>query len=55
MVTFFILYFRWLITTAMDCTIRTWDIPSGQLVDIYRVSKEFIEKSAVRHLLKCGY
>lgn len=20
---------RWLITAAMDCTIRTWDLPSG--------------------------
>ncbi|XP_074033556.1 WD repeat-containing protein 36 [Leptinotarsa decemlineata] len=24
---------RWLVTSSMDCTIRTWDIPSGQLVD----------------------
>lgn len=21
---------RWLVTTAMDCTIRTWDLPSGR-------------------------
>lgn len=24
---------RWLITSAMDCSIRTWDIPSSHLVD----------------------
>ncbi|XP_072399181.1 WD repeat-containing protein 36 [Diabrotica undecimpunctata] len=24
---------RWLITASMDCSVRTWDIPSGQLVD----------------------
>lgn len=24
---------RWLITASMDCSIRTWDIPSGQLID----------------------
>lgn len=24
---------RWLITASMDCSIRTWDVPSGQLVD----------------------
>lgn len=24
---------RWLITSSMDCSIRTWDIPSGQLID----------------------
>ncbi|MEQ2173079.1 hypothetical protein GOODEAATRI_027966 [Goodea atripinnis] len=23
---------RWLVTTAMDCTIRTWDLPSGRSV-----------------------
>jgi len=21
---------RWLITASMDCTIRTWDLPSGR-------------------------
>lgn len=21
---------RWLVTVAMDCTIRTWDLPSGR-------------------------
>nr|XP_028604268.1 WD repeat-containing protein 36 [Podarcis muralis] len=26
---------RWLITAAMDCTIRTWDLPSGCLVDCF--------------------
>uniref|UniRef100_A0A3Q3M285 WD repeat domain 36 n=1 Tax=Mastacembelus armatus TaxID=205130 RepID=A0A3Q3M285_9TELE len=29
---------RWLVTAAMDCTIRTWDIPSGCLVDCFLVS-----------------
>lgn len=24
---------RWLISSSMDCSIRTWDVPSGQLVD----------------------
>ncbi|CAL7933946.1 unnamed protein product [Xylocopa violacea] len=28
---------RWLITASMDCTIRTWDIPSSNLVDIFQV------------------
>ncbi|MFT7815671.1 WD repeat-containing protein 36 [Arapaima gigas] len=28
---------RWLITAAMDCTIRTWDLPSGSLVDCFLV------------------
>lgn len=27
---------RWLITTSMDCSIRTWDIPTGQLIDQFR-------------------
>uniref|UniRef100_A0A182Q2F6 Uncharacterized protein n=1 Tax=Anopheles farauti TaxID=69004 RepID=A0A182Q2F6_9DIPT len=29
---------RWLITTAQDCTIKIWDIPSSYLVDHFRVS-----------------
>uniref|UniRef100_A0A3Q2P0E8 WD repeat domain 36 n=1 Tax=Fundulus heteroclitus TaxID=8078 RepID=A0A3Q2P0E8_FUNHE len=28
---------RWLITTGMDCTVRTWDLPSG-LVDCFLVA-----------------
>ncbi|KAL1506183.1 hypothetical protein ABEB36_005590 [Hypothenemus hampei] len=24
---------RWIITSSMDCSIRTWNIPSGQLID----------------------
>ena len=28
---------RWLVTAGMDCTIRTWDIPSAQLIDVYQV------------------
>nr|XP_056704730.1 WD repeat-containing protein 36 [Euleptes europaea] len=26
---------RWLITASMDCTVRTWDLPSGCLVDCF--------------------
>ncbi|XP_061479842.1 WD repeat-containing protein 36 [Rhineura floridana] len=26
---------RWLITASVDCTIRTWDLPSGCLVDYF--------------------
>ncbi|XP_015590061.1 WD repeat-containing protein 36 [Cephus cinctus] len=29
---------RWLITSSMDCTIRTWDIPSSHLVDVFQVT-----------------
>ncbi|XP_003223040.1 WD repeat-containing protein 36 [Anolis carolinensis] len=28
---------RWLLTASMDCTIRTWDLPSGCLVDCFLV------------------
>lgn len=29
---------RWLVTASMDCTIRTWDIPSSHMIDIFEVS-----------------
>ncbi|XP_044189052.1 WD repeat-containing protein 36 [Thunnus albacares] len=29
---------RWLVTVAMDCTVRTWDLPSGSLVDCFLVA-----------------
>lgn len=29
---------RWLVTSAMDSTIRTWDIPSSSLIDILKVT-----------------
>ncbi|TNN24993.1 WD repeat-containing protein 36 [Liparis tanakae] len=29
---------RWLVTVAMDCTIRTWDLPSGFPVDCFLVA-----------------
>jgi U3 small nucleolar RNA-associated protein 21 len=29
---------RWLVSASMDRTIRTWDIPSAQLVDVFKVS-----------------
>ncbi|XP_017765765.1 PREDICTED: WD repeat-containing protein 36 isoform X2 [Eufriesea mexicana] len=28
---------RWLVTASMDCTIRTWDILSSNLIDIFQV------------------
>ncbi|XP_043255396.1 WD repeat-containing protein 36 [Colletes gigas] len=28
---------RWLVTASMDCTIRTWDIPSSNLIDVFQV------------------
>lgn len=28
---------RWLVTASMDRTIRVWDIPSAQLIDIFQV------------------
>ncbi|KAB0802314.1 hypothetical protein PPYR_04500 [Photinus pyralis] len=27
---------RWLITAAIDCTVRVWDVPSSQLVDQFK-------------------
>ncbi|CAK9820677.1 WD repeat-containing protein 36 [Anthophora plagiata] len=33
---------RWLITASMDCTIRTWDIPSANLIDIFQVPEACI-------------
>ncbi|KAJ3049083.1 hypothetical protein HK097_009887 [Rhizophlyctis rosea] len=28
---------RWLITSSMDATIRTWDLPTGHMVDVFKV------------------
>ncbi|CAG8562427.1 22829_t:CDS:10, partial [Racocetra persica] len=28
---------RWIVSTSLDATIRTWDLPTGHLVDIFRV------------------
>jgi U3 small nucleolar RNA-associated protein 21 len=28
---------RWLVTTAMDRTICTWDVPTAQLIDCFKV------------------
>ncbi|TGZ53856.1 WD repeat-containing protein 36 [Temnothorax longispinosus] len=36
---------RWLITASMDCTIRTWDIPSSHLIDIFQVPEACISLS----------
>ncbi|XP_037389080.1 WD repeat-containing protein 36 [Pygocentrus nattereri] len=36
---------RWLIIASMDCTIRTWDLPSGSLVDCFLVDSAAISIS----------
>lgn len=36
---------RWLITSSMDCTIRTWDIPSSYLIDQFKMSQPCISLS----------
>ncbi|KAJ3041212.1 hypothetical protein HDV00_009750 [Rhizophlyctis rosea] len=28
---------RWLISSSMDATIRTWDLPTGHMVDVFKV------------------
>ncbi|XP_076239663.1 WD repeat-containing protein 36 [Calliopsis andreniformis] len=33
---------RWLVSASMDCTIRTWDIPSSNLIDIFQVPEACI-------------
>ncbi|KAI4498395.1 hypothetical protein M0802_006574 [Mischocyttarus mexicanus] len=33
---------KWLITSSMDCTIRTWDIVSSHLIDVFQVSNACI-------------
>ncbi|KAF7990414.1 hypothetical protein HCN44_000219 [Aphidius gifuensis] len=33
---------RWLVSSSMDCTIRTWDIPSGKMIDIFQVPEACI-------------
>lgn len=30
---------RWLITSSMDCTIKTWDIPSSYLIDQFKLEQ----------------
>nr|CAD7461816.1 unnamed protein product [Timema tahoe] len=36
---------RWLITASMDCTIRTWDIPSAQLIDCFQMESPCVSLS----------
>nr|CAD7427750.1 unnamed protein product [Timema monikensis] len=36
---------RWLITASMDCTLRTWDIPSAQLIDCFQVESPCVSLS----------
>ncbi|CAF0909625.1 unnamed protein product [Didymodactylos carnosus] len=33
---------RWLLTTAMDCTIKVWDIPSGELIDVIKFDEAVV-------------
>lgn len=33
---------RWLITSSMDCSIRTWNIPSSQLIDQFKTESACI-------------
>lgn len=33
---------RWLVTASMDCMIRTWDIPSSYLIDIFQIPEACI-------------
>ncbi|CAG8647186.1 26118_t:CDS:10 [Gigaspora margarita] len=28
---------RWIVSTSLDATVRTWDLPTGHLIDIFRV------------------
>ncbi|XP_030844330.1 WD repeat-containing protein 36 [Strongylocentrotus purpuratus] len=30
---------RWLITSSMDCTVRTWDLPTAKLIDCFLVDE----------------
>ncbi|XP_060608574.1 WD repeat-containing protein 36-like isoform X2 [Ruditapes philippinarum] len=36
---------RWLITAAMDCTLRVWDLPTGRLVDCFLVDSAVMSLS----------
>lgn len=36
---------RWLVTASMDCTIRIWDIPSSNLIDIFQVYIIYVSKT----------
>ncbi|XP_048876461.1 WD repeat-containing protein 36 [Brienomyrus brachyistius] len=36
---------RWLVTAAMDCTIRTWDLPTGVMVDCFLVDAAVVSLS----------
>ncbi|XP_005281691.2 WD repeat-containing protein 36 isoform X1 [Chrysemys picta bellii] len=36
---------RWLITASMDCTIKTWDLPSGCLIDCFLLDSAAISIS----------
>nr|XP_022919949.1 WD repeat-containing protein 36 [Onthophagus taurus] len=33
---------RWLVTASMDCVIKTWDIPSSQLIDHFKIDSPCI-------------
>ncbi|XP_072570982.1 WD repeat-containing protein 36 isoform X2 [Paramormyrops kingsleyae] len=36
---------RWLVTAAMDCTIRTWDLPTGAMMDCFLVDAAVVSLS----------
>lgn len=36
---------RWLITSSMDCTIKSWDIPSSYMIDHFRMPQPCISMS----------
>uniref|UniRef100_A0A8C4N1Y6 WD repeat domain 36 n=1 Tax=Eptatretus burgeri TaxID=7764 RepID=A0A8C4N1Y6_EPTBU len=36
---------RWFVTAAMDCAVRTWDVPSGSLMDCFLVPSAVVALS----------
>lgn len=41
---------RWLISAAMDCTIKVWDIPSSYMIDHFRVLFLFNNPNIIRKI-----
>lgn len=44
---------RWLVTSAMDSTIRTWDIPSSSMIDILKVNYFIISNNVLLYNITC--
>jgi U3 small nucleolar RNA-associated protein 21 len=44
---------RWLVTSAMDSTIRTWDIPSSSMIDILKVNYFIINNTILLYNIIC--